>query len=123
MNSSIERRFYVREKRLQRVYEIEEDLYNYLKYASKKYRGTISDLFNFCIRELVETKKFRVCEFREKVLYQGCSFDVDESNIRALNELKDKTRYTLVTLVSMAIRNVMDEEDWVGWDDWQPEEK
>ena len=111
MNKLLDRRFDPREKRSRRTYELEDELYDFLKYASKKYRASVSDILNACIRELIESKNLKVYKSKKGVLYPAHNFNVNESNIRGLGDLKQETTYKMTALVSMAIRNVMEMEE------------
>ena len=110
MNRLLDKKFYLREKRVQRIYEIDDELYEFLREASKIYKATISDIFNACIKELLESNNLQIYQSKKDILFPAHSFDVNESNVKGLGNLKKETTYNMNVLVSMAIRNVMEME-------------
>lgn len=107
-NKFIGSKFYKREKRTLRKYELEDEVYDFLVEASEVYHASISDIMNACLDELIHTKKFKLYQHKD-VIYPTHTFYITESNAAGLSELKREARMTITNLVNMAVKNIMEQ--------------
>lgn len=105
-NKFLNSKFYKKEKRIRKTYEIEDDLYDFLQEASSLYEASVSDILNACIRELLETKNL-VIYTKSELRFPSHNVNICVSNIEGLAELSKTTPFTIKALVNMAIRNIM----------------
>lgn len=107
-NKFLSSKFYRREKRVARTYEIEDEVHDFLVEASNSYNASISDIMNACLRELIKTERINLYK-RQPIAYPIYNFYIETSNIEGLNKLKRETQMTIVSLVNMAVKNIMEQ--------------
>lgn len=112
MNSFFDNYFLKREEREYRSYELEEDVYQFLKKNSEYYNATMSDLINVCIGELIRTKELKVKVYESNQLGMNPSTNlyIDKSKTVILKQLKESSGISLKRLVNASVRNIMEKQ-------------
>ena len=110
---TLESKFYKKEALISRTLDIDEELYYKLEYLSKEvYDASISKLVNVAIENLIETEDIILYK-RKYNSYVSRSFLIRESFLDGLYELKKKYRVPMYLLVNIAIRNILNEGNYL----------
>ena len=104
-------KFYKREKRIRRNYEIDDSLYTRLEEYSTIYEASVADLINACIENLINNDNgdITVYEKDEREISVLHTILIRESNIKGLDTLKDKYGLSIYKLVNIAIKSTLEE--------------
>ena len=84
----IENTFKLREKRIRRIYEIEDNLYNELQNITLKYECNMSDLVNLALRQLIKSENVAIYKKPNNEILEKHSLLIDESNITRTTRIK-----------------------------------
>lgn len=106
-NKFLNEKIQKREKRVQRKYELEDEVYEFLLEASKTYNASISDILNLCISELLKTNNFKVYTNNLDLTYPARTLYISEKSLTELTKLKKSTNMTIKGLLNTAVRNIM----------------
>ena len=106
----LEKYFWKREDKIKRNYDIDDVLFEKMRYATDIYDAGIADIFNACIMELIQNEDVRLYETKESDTYAAHTFYVLESNVAGLEKLNAKYGVSIRKLVNIAIRNVFEKE-------------
>ena len=102
-----EKTFKKRENKIRRNYEIEDSLYSRLEELSKIYDASVTDLFNECLSNLIQTENIQLYEKDSSEISVTHTLLIRESNLSGLEKLKEKYGVSIFKLVNIAIRNVL----------------
>lgn len=107
----LEKRFQKKEKKHRRNYEIDDALFTKLEHLALVFDASLTDLTNVCIEQLIQSEDIVLFERPENELPVIHTFLIRESNLKGLENLKEKYGVSIYKLVNIAIKNVLDEYD------------
>lgn len=108
--SYLSSRFYKRETKSRRNYEIEDTLYTELEQLASEYDASVSDLINAAISFLVETENIANYVKHPDEITVTHTVLIKQNNLAGLDRLKSKYDISIFKLVNIAIKNLIADE-------------
>lgn len=105
----LDQRYYRKETKLRRNYEIEESLFHGLQELTAAYDVTLSELLNFCIAYLIKTEHLTMYFKPENSYAYIHTFQIRISNLNGLDDLKERYGISIQRLVHIAVNNVLED--------------